>query len=121
MEPQRKTKWQLPTWLAWLNLPLPRPVVLVALAVGVSTIVVTKLVLSGLEPSSIVFAIYCGIGGIGLAIEYSKPECERATRESAGCCEPARRNNRLLEAWFFVSGNFAIFALALMLFAILDR
>jgi hypothetical protein len=113
---------QLPTWLAGLNVPVPRSVVIVTLALGVGAIAITPALLNGgLDRSNIIFPIFCAIGGIGLGIEYTRPTPKGSTEECVGCCGVGKRYNRLLEAWFFVAGISAIFTLALILFAIFNR
>jgi hypothetical protein len=113
---------RLSHYLNRLNLPLPRSVVIVTLTLGIAAIAVTPAFLNGgLSGSNIIFAVFSAVGGIALGIEYTRSKLENASNKQVACCPDKRRYNRLLEAWFFVSGIIATLALALIVFAIFGR
>jgi hypothetical protein len=113
---------QLPTWLQWLNMPVPRPAAIIVLALGTAAVALMPLLLDDrVGWTNIVHVLYCAWGGIGLAIEYTRPKRDDSSVDRTGCWSTRWPHNRILGAWFVVSGIISCFVLGLILSIIVSR
>jgi hypothetical protein len=102
---------QLPKRLQWLNMPVPRSVAIIVLALGTGVVAFMPLLLDPQFGSkNIMHVLYSAWGGIGLGIEYCRPKRDGSSCDRGGCWSRCP-HNRILGAWFLVSGIMATFAL----------